>query len=94
MIAVTYYGKIALSYLIGPWVHKPYNWLYCGFIFLVAMLEVEVAWSIGDLVNGLMAFTNLIGVLGLSGLAVRMVRTYLREHDSLSKNNPLSGAHT
>lgn len=58
------------------------------------MLEVEVAWSIGDLVNGLMAFTNLIGVLGLSGLAIRMVRTYLLEHSNNPINNPYSGGHT
>ncbi len=93
LIAVTYYGKIALSYLMGPWIHRPYNWLYCGFIFLGAMLEVEVAWSVGDMVNGLMAFSNLIGVLGLSGLAVRMVRAYLRKHDSHSNNIPFAGRH-
>lgn len=82
LIAVSYYGKIALSFLLGPWIHKPYNWIYCLFIIVGATLEVEAAWSVGDMFNGLMAITNLVGVVGLSGLAVRTVRLYLQKLDS------------
>jgi AGCS family alanine or glycine:cation symporter len=82
LIAVSYYGKIALSYLLGPWIRKPYNWIYCLFIIVGATLEVEAAWSVGDLVNGLMAVTNLVGVVGLSGLAVRTVRLYLQKQEN------------
>jgi len=77
LIGVTYYGKIALSYLLGSWIHRPYNWVFCLFIVVGAVMEVEVAWSVGDFVNGMMAVTNLIGVLGLSGLAVKSIRDYL-----------------
>ncbi len=77
LIAVTYYGKIALRYLLGDWIHRPYDWIFCVFIFIGANMEVEAAWSAGDLVNGLMAFSNLVGVLGLSGLAVRSIRSYV-----------------
>jgi AGCS family alanine or glycine:cation symporter len=84
LIAVSYYGKVALSFLLGSWIHRPYNWIYCLFIFVGATLEVEVAWSVGDMVNGLMAITNLVGVLGLSGLAVRTVRLYLQKIESPS----------
>lgn len=82
LIGVSYYGKIALSFLLGPWIRKPYDWLYCMVIVVGAALEVEVAWSVGDMANGLMAIANLIGVLGLSGLAVREVRKYLHKLDS------------
>jgi len=78
LISVSYYGKIALNYLFGPWIKRPYNWVFCLFIYIGATLEVEVAWSVGDMVNGLMAVTNLIGVLGLSGIAVAAVKTYLK----------------
>lgn len=82
LIAVSYYGKIALSFLLGPWIRKPYNWIYCLFIIVGASLEVETAWSVGDLVNGLMVVTNLVGVVGLSGLAVRTVRLYLHKQEN------------
>jgi AGCS family alanine or glycine:cation symporter len=91
LISVSYYGKIALNYLFGPWIKRPYNWIFCLFIYIGATLEVEVAWSIGDMVNGLMAVTNLIGVLGLSGIAVAAVKTYLKNMDLSEKTNHLSG---
>lgn len=40
-----------------------------------SVLRVEVAWSIGDIFNRMMAFTNLIGILGLAGLAIAAIRT-------------------
>lgn len=81
LIAVPYYGEISFSYLFGMWIKKPFRWIFCGIIFLGATLEVEEAWSIGDLFNGGMAFTNMFGVLGLSALAVTAIRTYLKEMD-------------
>jgi AGCS family alanine or glycine:cation symporter len=48
-------------------------------------MKVEEAWSIGDIFNGMMAFTNLIGLVGLAGLAMRSVKGYLNKIDSLNK---------
>jgi AGCS family alanine or glycine:cation symporter len=86
LIGVTYYGKIALSYLLGPWIYKPYNWIYCVFVFIGATLKVELAWSIGDLVNGLMIVTNVIGIIGLSGLAVGLIKSYGQRMDSADRD--------
>jgi AGCS family alanine or glycine:cation symporter len=79
LIAVTYYGEISFSYLLGLWIKKPYRWIFCIGIFVGAVLKVEVAWSIGDVINGMMVFTNLFGILGLSALAVAAIKTYLKE---------------
>jgi AGCS family alanine or glycine:cation symporter len=54
-------------------------------ILLGSVLRVEVAWSIGDVFNGMMAFTNLIGIIGLAGLAVTSVNEYLAK---LNKRSP------
>jgi AGCS family alanine or glycine:cation symporter len=35
---------------------------------------VETVWAWGDLLNGLQIFPNLVGVIGLSGLAVAALR--------------------
>lgn len=77
LISVSYYGKIAFKYLLGNWINRPYDWIFCIFIYIGAVLQVEVAWSVGDMVNGLMIITNLVGVLGLSALAVTAVRSYV-----------------
>lgn len=79
LISVPYYGRIAWSYLFGPWIKHPYNWIFCLFIIIGATMKVESAWSVGDMVNGLMAISNLIGVLGLAGIAVVMVNKYLKK---------------
>ena len=86
LIAVTYYGEISFSYLLGKWIKLPFRWIFCLVIFMGAVMKVEVAWSIGDVFNGMMVFTNLIGVLGLSGLAIAYVKSYLKNIDKLKEN--------
>jgi AGCS family alanine or glycine:cation symporter len=77
LIANPYYGEISYAYLFGFRIRVPFRWIFCGLTMLGAVLRVEVAWSIGDVFNGMMAFTNLIGVLGLSGLAVGAIKVYM-----------------
>jgi AGCS family alanine or glycine:cation symporter len=50
-------------------------------------MKVEEAWSIGDIFNGMMAFTNLIGIVGLAGLAVMLVKSYLKKFDTRKNKN-------
>lgn len=84
LISVPYYGEISFSYLFGVRVKKLYRWAFCMVILIGAVLEVEVAWSIGDVFNGMMAFINIIGLIGLSPLAISSVKTYL---DNLKKRS-------
>ncbi len=93
LIAVPYYGEISFSYLLGVWIKRPFRWIFCSVIFIGAILEVEVAWSIGDVFNGMMAFTNLIGLVGLAGLAIASVRSYLKKIDISKKSNILLNNH-
>ena len=90
LIAVPYYGEISFSYLLGIWIKKPFRWIFCLVIFIGAVLKVEVAWSIGDVFNGMMAFTNLIGLVGLAGLAISSINIYLQKLDNLKNRKKLS----
>lgn len=90
LIAVPYYGEISFSYLLGSWIKRPFRWIFCLVIFIGAVLEVEVAWSIGDVFNGMMAFTNLIGLVGLAGLAIASVNSYLKKMERWQKSTFLS----
>ncbi len=74
LIGWAYYGEQFLEYAFGPFLTKPYRWLYCGLIVLGATIKVETVWAWGDLMNGLQIFPNLVGVLGLSGIAAATLR--------------------
>jgi AGCS family alanine or glycine:cation symporter len=69
LIGWAYYGEQFLEYAFGSRVSLPYRWVYCGLIVLGATSRVETVWAWGDLMNGLQIFPNLVGVLGLSGVA-------------------------
>jgi AGCS family alanine or glycine:cation symporter len=74
LIGWSYYGEVCLVYILGPWVIRPYRWVYCGLIVLGAVSKVDLVWAWGDLMNGLQIFPNLVGVVGLSGVAARLLR--------------------
>ena len=74
LIGWAYYGEQFLEYAVGLRVTVPYRWLYCGLIVFGAMGKVETIWAWGDLMNGLQIFPNLVGLLGLSGVAAKVLR--------------------
>jgi AGCS family alanine or glycine:cation symporter len=74
LIGWSYYGEVCLEYILGPGVIRPYRWVYCGLIVLGAITKVDLVWAWGDLMNGLQVFPNLVGVVGLSGVAARLLR--------------------
>lgn len=72
-----YYGERCLEYLAGV---KSIGLYRCVFVALIAMsgfLKLEVIWVLADIVNGLMAFPNLIGLIGLSGVVVTETKLYM-----------------
>jgi AGCS family alanine or glycine:cation symporter len=66
-----YYGEQFLEYLFGPRIIMPYRWVYCLLIPFGAVAAVDVVWAWGDILNGLQVFPNVIGLIGLSGLAAK-----------------------
>ena len=52
---------------------------YLVFVFVVfvgAVSELRVVWSFSEVMNGLMALPNLVGLLLLSGVAARLTKDY------------------
>ena len=72
-----YYGERCLVYLFGTKAIKPYRVVYIAIIATAAFLKLEEIWALADIVNGLMAFPNLIALLLLSGTVVRETKAYL-----------------
>ncbi len=69
LIGWAYYGEQFLEYILGRSVTVPYRWIYCLLIPFGAVARPEVVWAWGDLMNALQVFPNLIGLIGLSGVA-------------------------
>lgn len=72
----SYYGEKSIEYLFTEKAVKAYRIVFVIFVAVGAMLELEVVWKVADIMNGLMAFPNLIGLIGLSTIIVAETNKY------------------
>ena len=68
-----------VEFLLGERAILPYRLLFIGAAYLGAVRSLEFVWTFSDLMNGLMALPNLVGLLLLSGVASRETRAYLEK---------------
>lgn len=76
-----YYGETSIRYLFGDKASKPYRVIFTISIFFGAVMELEMVWHLANILNGLMAIPNLIGVLGLSGVIVKLTKDFFADPD-------------
>ena len=76
LIGWNYYGEKAVEYLAGVRAIVPYRIVFVSMIMVGAMTKLELVWSFSDLMNGLMALPNLVGLLVLSGVIRRETEAY------------------
>ncbi|MDX1583797.1 MAG: sodium:alanine symporter family protein [Thermoanaerobaculia bacterium] len=74
----SYYGEKCCEYLLGVRSILPYRILFVIATFVGSTVTLNFVWGISDVMNGLMAIPNLIGLLLLSGIIVRETRSYLQ----------------
>jgi len=67
----SFYGEQGARYLLGERSVKPYRVIYLAAIVVGCVMKLETVWAAADVLNGLMAVPNLLGVLVLSGQAMR-----------------------
>ncbi len=63
-----YYGEKAIEYLFGLKSTRWYRALYIIAVFFGAILNLKLVWGFANIMNGLMAFPNLIGLCFLAGI--------------------------
>ncbi|MGB5621227.1 MAG: alanine:cation symporter family protein, partial [Gammaproteobacteria bacterium] len=73
----SYYGSQSASYLFGRRVVLPYRLLFVAASFAGTIYTLDFVWLFSDVMNGMMALPNLIGLILLSGVAARETRDYL-----------------
>ena len=76
----SYYGERSLEYLLGPRFITPYRLVFVLAVFFGAVRSLDFVWAVSDVMNGLMALPNLIGLLLLSGVIVAETRGYLERY--------------
>jgi alanine or glycine:cation symporter, AGCS family len=78
-----YYGERNVEYLLGERAIFPYRlaFIFAAFLgsWVLTLPDIsgfQLVWDFADVMNGLMAFPNLIGLLLLSGVVARETREY------------------
>ncbi|UXI00039.1 alanine/glycine:cation symporter family protein [Photobacterium sp. TY1-4] len=71
-----YYGERCVTYLFGVKAILPYKLFFLVLIGGGAFLQLDMIWLIADIVNGLMAIPNLIGLILLREVVIGETRQY------------------
>jgi AGCS family alanine or glycine:cation symporter len=72
----SFYGERCTEYLFGVKAILPFRLVWVAVVVLGSVASFEAIWTIADILNGLMAIPNLIGLLLLSGTVFRLTRAY------------------
>ena len=74
-----YYSERCLQYLVGDKksILMSYKVLYIIAVFIGPFLTVSAVWTMADIVNGLMAFPNVIALILLSGVVAKETKKYI-----------------
>ena len=73
-----YYGERCFVYLVGIRGVKLYRLAYIVLVGLGSFLHLNLIWVIADIVNGLMAFPNLIALIGLRKVVIEETKDYFQ----------------
>ena len=73
-----YYGEVCIEFLSknSRKAVLIYRYVYVAFVFIGAIGSLDLVWSISEMMNGLMAIPNLVGIIGLSGV----IKALTKEH--------------
>ncbi|HBO39561.1 MAG TPA: sodium:alanine symporter family protein [Pasteurellaceae bacterium] len=80
-----YYGERCFVYLVGIKGIKIYRFVFILLVSCGAFIQLDLIWILADIVNGLMAFPNLIALVGLRHVIIHETKDYFQR----LKNNTL-----
>ncbi|MFA5659226.1 MAG: alanine/glycine:cation symporter family protein [Oscillospiraceae bacterium] len=79
IIGWSYMGEKAAEYIFGERSVYIYRLIFTGFVYVGAVSQLELVWSISDTFNALMAIPNLIALALLSGTVFKVTDDYLKK---------------
>ncbi|TFG78336.1 MAG: sodium:alanine symporter family protein [Thermodesulfobacteriales bacterium] len=77
LLGWSYYGEKSVEYIFNEKAIMPYRVLFTAVVFVGAVVKLDLVWTFADVMNGLMAFPNLVGLLGLSRVVAEETKKYL-----------------
>jgi len=93
LIGWYYYGEKCFEYMFGPSFTKIYRVVFTALILVGSMVAVPLVWAIGTLLNGFMAFPNLVGLFFLFGTVRKITKDYFENGGKeFSVDHPTTGA--
>jgi AGCS family alanine or glycine:cation symporter len=72
-----YYGERCCFYLFGINSITPYRWIFIILVASASFLKLDEIWILADILNGIMAFPNLIAIIALTGVIIAETKKYL-----------------
>lgn len=74
-----YYGEKCMEYLFGLKIVRWYRIFFIAFLIPGATLGLQTVWSFANIMNGLMAFPNLLALFGLSAVVIAETRAFEKQ---------------
>lgn len=78
LIGWNYYGEKSVEYLLGTRAIKPYRVIFTVAVMVGCLTSLEFVWNFSDLMNGMMAIPNLIGLLLLAKIIKQETNDYFK----------------
>ncbi|HVM15456.1 MAG TPA: alanine/glycine:cation symporter family protein [Egibacteraceae bacterium] len=88
LLGWSYFGERCMDRLFGRVMVAPYRVVFCIAVFVGAIGGLELVWDFADMMNGLMALPNLVGLLLLSGVIARETREYFSSDAAFELGGP------
>ncbi len=76
LIGWCYYGEKCFEFMFGSKMIVPYRALFTVLIMVGSVVSVPLVFAVGTLLNGFMAFPNLIALLFLAGTVRKLTRDF------------------
>jgi len=80
-----YYGERCMEYLAGVKAIMPYRIIFIVLVAVGPFLPLDLIFIVADIVNGLMAIPNLIGLIGLRKVIIQETEDFFKDLKATKK---------
>ncbi|MDD8049029.1 MAG: sodium:alanine symporter family protein [Thomasclavelia sp.] len=81
VIGWNFYGEQCIQFIGGDKAILPYKILFIICVGIGPFISLDMVFIIADILNGLMAIPNLIGLIGLRNIIITETQTYFEEDE-------------
>ncbi|MEM6455730.1 MAG: sodium:alanine symporter family protein [Acidobacteriota bacterium] len=85
-ISWSYYGDRCSNYLFGHKAILPFKVIFVLMHFVGAVTSLSTIWTLGDIALGLVTLPNLLALVLLSGVVVKLTRSYFERKPWLQRS--------